>query len=146
MFSSVIVPLALAASALANVYVCNRIPKSTTTIDSLKQITNPVGSTTLTAGQPANVTWMDDGKTPTLAQFGNASVGVFVGNALQQVRTANGDVPAQTPHIVSRHSSRQLLILSTYRPCRLSRLRQMVPSDLTGTNSEASRRRFFFLP
>ncbi|KAG8216155.1 hypothetical protein J3R82DRAFT_8161 [Butyriboletus roseoflavus] len=67
MFGSTLVPLALAASALANVF-----------------ITSPVTSTTMTGGQQASITWMDDGKQPSLAQFGNATIGIYTGNAVVQ--------------------------------------------------------------
>ncbi|KAG9310228.1 hypothetical protein JVU11DRAFT_9874 [Chiua virens] len=67
MLSSAIVSLVLAASALANVY-----------------INQPVSSTTFTAGQQATVTWIDSGDGPSLTDFGSATFGVYVGNALQQ--------------------------------------------------------------
>ncbi|KAL4067427.1 hypothetical protein V8B97DRAFT_917627 [Scleroderma yunnanense] len=67
MFSSAIVSLALAASALANVY-----------------ITAPVATTSWPGGQPAAVTWQDDGQSPSLASFGAAKFSIYVGNANQQ--------------------------------------------------------------
>ncbi|KAJ3563522.1 hypothetical protein NP233_g8893 [Leucocoprinus birnbaumii] len=68
MFFKSFAALALAASpALATVF-----------------ITNPVASTTFNGGQPATISWQDDGQTPTLQQFGNAMVSIYVGNALQQ--------------------------------------------------------------
>ncbi|KAG1886782.1 hypothetical protein F4604DRAFT_1675628 [Suillus subluteus] len=63
-----IISLALAASALANVF-----------------ITSPVGSTTFTAGQQATVSWQDDGTSPNLTSFGPALIGIYTGNADQQV-------------------------------------------------------------
>ncbi|KAF9224943.1 hypothetical protein BS17DRAFT_779332 [Gyrodon lividus] len=71
MFSA-IVSLALAASALANVY-----------------ITSPVASTTFTAGQQATVSWQDNGQSPSLVQFGNATFAIYVGNAIQQTPLQN---------------------------------------------------------
>jgi len=47
-------------------------------------ITSPVGSSSLPAGQPATINWQDDGTSPSLAQFGPASIGLFVGNQQQQ--------------------------------------------------------------
>jgi len=47
-------------------------------------ITSPTGSSTFTGGQQAVIKWQDDGKSPSLAQWGNASIAIFVGNALQQ--------------------------------------------------------------
>lgn len=44
----------------------------------------PIGTTTCTAGQKCTISWSDDGKPPTLAQFGTAEVGVWAGNAQQQ--------------------------------------------------------------
>jgi len=46
--------------------------------------TSPVGSTTFPAGQPATITWEDDGKPPTLQEFGAAKISIYVGNAKQQ--------------------------------------------------------------
>ncbi|KAH7928819.1 hypothetical protein BV22DRAFT_1003967 [Leucogyrophana mollusca] len=67
MFYSTFVTLALAASVLADVY-----------------ITSPVSGTTFTAGQPATISWEDNGQSPSLAQFGPAEVSIYVGNAIQQ--------------------------------------------------------------
>lgn len=67
MFSKAVISLALAASALANVF-----------------ITSPVATTTFTAGQQATVTWQDDGLTPNLSSFGASLVGIYTGNANQQ--------------------------------------------------------------
>ncbi|KAI9567698.1 hypothetical protein HD554DRAFT_931445 [Boletus coccyginus] len=67
MFSSAFVALALAASALANVF-----------------LTSPVASTTFTAGQQATLSWQDSGEAPSLAQFGKATFAIYVGNAIQQ--------------------------------------------------------------
>ena len=51
---------------------------------TLVQTTSPTESTTFTGGQQATISWQDDGKTPSLASFGLASVSIYVGNALQQ--------------------------------------------------------------
>jgi hypothetical protein len=67
MFSSAIVSLALAASALANVF-----------------LTSPTSGTTFTAGQQATVSWQDSGSAPTLSQFGNATFAIYAGNAIEQ--------------------------------------------------------------
>jgi len=78
MFSKALVAVALGASALANVY-----------------ITSPVLDATFTAGTQATVSWIDDGKAPSLAQFGPAKVSIYAGNALQQTQLqaiANVDV------------------------------------------------------
>jgi uncharacterized transporter YbjL len=47
-------------------------------------VTNPVASTTLTGGQPATITWEDDGNPPTLAEFGSSMISIYSGNAQQQ--------------------------------------------------------------
>jgi hypothetical protein len=47
-------------------------------------VTAPVASTTYQAGQSAVVSWIDDNNAPTLAQFGLASISIYVGNAKQQ--------------------------------------------------------------
>jgi hypothetical protein len=67
MLTSVIVPLALAASALANVF-----------------ITFPVFNSSLSAGQQTNVSWIDSGSGPSLSQFGLATFAIYVGNANEQ--------------------------------------------------------------
>ncbi|KAI6104927.1 hypothetical protein EDD16DRAFT_1517248 [Pisolithus croceorrhizus] len=67
MFTSFVVSLVLAASALANVY-----------------ITSPTSSTTWTGGQQATINWQDDGSSPSLASFGTAMFSIYVGNANQQ--------------------------------------------------------------
>ncbi|KAN0094527.1 hypothetical protein V8E55_002814 [Tylopilus felleus] len=67
MFTAAIVPLALAASALANVF-----------------ITSPTSTTTFTAGQNATVKWQDSGSAPTLVQFGLGNIAIYAGNADEQ--------------------------------------------------------------
>ena len=51
-------------------------------------MTSPVASTTFTGGQQATVSWQESGNAPTLAQFGNATFAIYVGNAIEQVRAA----------------------------------------------------------
>lgn len=67
MFSKAVLILSLISAAFATVYV-----------------TQPVASTVDTGGQPAVVTWQDSGTSPSLVQFGNASIAIYAGNALQQ--------------------------------------------------------------
>jgi hypothetical protein len=68
MFSQSLVVLALAAApALATVFV-----------------TSPVASTTFHGGQPATISWQDNGTPPLLQDFGNAKVSIYAGNAQQQ--------------------------------------------------------------
>lgn len=67
MFAAPFVALALAAQALATVYP-----------------TSPVGTTSWTAGQQVSINWQDDGSSPTLQDFGDAKVSIYVGNAQQQ--------------------------------------------------------------
>ena len=50
-------------------------------------MTAPVASTQWQAGQQQTINWIDDGKTPNLQSFGASTVGLFVGNAIQQVVT-----------------------------------------------------------
>ncbi|KAI0252764.1 hypothetical protein BJV78DRAFT_1198777 [Lactifluus subvellereus] len=58
--------------------------------------TAPVATTSWPAAQQATVKWQDDGNTPTLAQLGPCSIGLYAGNAQQQtllqVISANTDV------------------------------------------------------
>lgn len=68
MFSKTLALFALAASpALATVFV-----------------TSPVASTTFHGGQQATISWQDDGSAPSLQDFGDAKVSIYVGNAQQQ--------------------------------------------------------------
>jgi hypothetical protein len=77
MFSKALIALAFASTAFATVFV-----------------TEPVASTTYTAGQSAIVQWQDDGNTPTLAAFGPAKISIYAGNAQQQtsLQLLNGSV------------------------------------------------------
>jgi hypothetical protein len=79
MFTKSFIVLALAAQALATVF-----------------ITSPVASTTFSGGKQATVSWQDDGSSPSLKDFGPAKVSIYVGNALQQTSlqliTASVDV------------------------------------------------------
>jgi len=47
-------------------------------------MTSPVATTTCQAGQPCKITWIDDGKAPSLTDFGLASIGVWVGSVNSQ--------------------------------------------------------------
>jgi len=69
MLSKALLIFSLTSVALATVYV-----------------TAPVATTTYQAGQSAVVSWMDDNNAPTLAQFGLASISIYVGNAKQQTQ------------------------------------------------------------
>jgi hypothetical protein len=69
MVSSLFVVLALAASSLASIYT-----------------TSPTANTTFTGGQQSTVSWIDDGKKPSLSDFGNCMVSIYVGNAMQQTQ------------------------------------------------------------
>jgi hypothetical protein len=61
-------------------------------------VTNPTATTVWSGGQVANVTWQDDGQSPTLHDFGLASIAIFTGNAIVQtslqVINASVDVSA----------------------------------------------------
>ncbi|EEB86722.1 hypothetical protein MPER_16219, partial [Moniliophthora perniciosa FA553] len=47
-------------------------------------ITSPVASDTFNGGQKATIKWQDDGKAPTLKDWGMAKVSIYTGNAKQQ--------------------------------------------------------------
>lgn len=81
MFSKAVISLALAASALANIF-----------------ITSPVATTTFTAGQQATITWQDNGLTPNLTSFGTSLVGIYTGNANVQtlLQTVSASVDVST--------------------------------------------------
>ncbi|KII91691.1 hypothetical protein PLICRDRAFT_173503 [Plicaturopsis crispa FD-325 SS-3] len=67
MFTSVLVTLALSASAFATV-----------------SVTEPVLSTTWSGGQQATLSWKDDNTTPSLQSFGPSIVSIYTGNRIQQ--------------------------------------------------------------
>jgi len=47
-------------------------------------MTSPTASTTCSGGKQCTISWQDDGKAPTLAQFGLASIGIWVGSVQSQ--------------------------------------------------------------
>lgn len=51
--------------------------------------TAPVAGTVCQAGQPCTITWQDDSKAPSLAEFGDCSVAIYTGNAQQQSMIQN---------------------------------------------------------
>ncbi|KAJ7115779.1 hypothetical protein C8R44DRAFT_628641 [Mycena epipterygia] len=69
MFSSstAVVALALASSAFAEIF-----------------FTSPTAALGFVGGQPANITWEDDGTAPSLATFGLAKASIYAGNSAQQ--------------------------------------------------------------
>ncbi|QRW13458.1 GPI-anchored small secreted protein [Ceratobasidium sp. AG-Ba] len=46
--------------------------------------TAPVAGTSCAAGQPCTISWNDDGKAPSLADYGDCTIGVYAGSAQQQ--------------------------------------------------------------
>ncbi|RSH90930.1 hypothetical protein EHS25_010106 [Saitozyma podzolica] len=70
--TTLIALLALAHSALAGVY-----------------ITSPVAGTVATGGQVLNVSWADDGNTPTVASVGPCTVDLYTGSMTQQTKLQN---------------------------------------------------------
>jgi len=46
--------------------------------------TSPVATTTCQAGQVCTITWQDDGKAPSLAEYGDCQIGVYAGSQQQQ--------------------------------------------------------------
>lgn len=49
-------------------------------------MTSPTAQTTCTGGKQCSIAWNDDGKPPSLAQFGMADVGVWVGSVTAQTQ------------------------------------------------------------
>lgn len=47
-------------------------------------ITEPIGTTSCTGGQVCNIAWKDDGNAPLSSQFGDTTVGLYVGSAQSQ--------------------------------------------------------------
>jgi len=66
-------------------------------------ITNPVNTTSASGGNALTVSWKDDSATPTLAQIGACSIGIYVGNSLQQteIQNINASVDVSTTSSVS---------------------------------------------
>ena len=83
--TAAVVALAALPSAYAALSVCLFGFADASELTGRVQMTSPVASTQWVGGQPQNIAWMDDGKAPTLQQFGNASIGIYVGNVNQQV-------------------------------------------------------------
>jgi len=67
MFSKALLTLSFVSVAFATVYV-----------------TAPVAATVYSGGQSATISWQDSGSPPTLAQFGNAKISIYAGNAQEQ--------------------------------------------------------------
>jgi len=67
MFATPLVLLALASSTFATVFT-----------------TSPVASSVFSGGKQATISWQDDGKAPSLKDFGPAKVSIYAGNAQQQ--------------------------------------------------------------
>ncbi|KAL0946197.1 hypothetical protein HGRIS_012458 [Hohenbuehelia grisea] len=67
MFSSTLVVLSLAAATMAVPF-----------------ITSPTAAMTFSGGKPASINWQDDGKAPSLKDFGISRVSIYAGNAQQQ--------------------------------------------------------------
>jgi len=87
MFSTPLVLLSLCASVLATVYVRSLqqfFYRDYFQFLTVVQTTSPIASTTFTGGQQAIISWQEDGKKPSLADFGPAKVSIYVGNAQQQ--------------------------------------------------------------
>jgi cell division septation protein DedD len=66
-FTTAFIALSYSASAFATVYV-----------------TSPTASSTFVGGKNSTISWQDDGTSPSLAQFGAASVSIYAGNSQQQ--------------------------------------------------------------
>ncbi|KAN0125279.1 hypothetical protein V8E53_015643 [Lactarius tabidus] len=49
-------------------------------------ITNPTASTSIAAGQSFQITWQDDGTSPNVTAFGISTIGLYVGNSIQQTQ------------------------------------------------------------
>ena len=87
MLSSLLVlVLAVVAPAVhANVFVGTvySLVSIYSTISS--KVTEPTATTSWPAGQPATITWQDDGNTPNLTAFGPCTIGLYAGSQTQQV-------------------------------------------------------------
>jgi hypothetical protein len=86
MFSKALLLLSFTSVAFATVYV-----------------TAPVAATTYSGGQPATISWQESGSAPTLAQFGNAKISIYAGNAQEQtsLQLVNASVNVATVSSIS---------------------------------------------
>jgi hypothetical protein len=137
MFSKSLISLALAASALANVFVRIRSWISCRRVDMIYlavKITSPVASTIFTAGQQATISWQDDGTSPNLTSFGASLVGIYTGNANQQV-SYQSEVN-ETSLIFARPYCKPLIPVLTCRPPPRSFSPPMGPLDPIVMNSK----------
>jgi hypothetical protein len=66
-------------------------------------VTAPVASTVYSGNSGAVVTWQDNEITPSLALFGPATISIYAGNALQQVKIK------KTTFLKNNESNRTLL-------------------------------------
>jgi len=80
--SSAVVALALASSAYAAIF-----------------FTSPTATIGFTGGQPANITWQDDGTAPSLADFGLAKASIYTGNSQAQtsLQLISGSIDVTNP-------------------------------------------------
>jgi len=86
MFSKALVIVSFASAAFATVFV-----------------TAPVAATVYSGGTPATISWQDSGSPPTLAQFGNAKISIYAGNAQEQtsLQVVNASVNVATVSSIS---------------------------------------------
>lgn len=79
---------------------CERCSSADVVSETFLQVTSPVASSVFHGGQAATITWQDDGQAPSLQEFGNAKVSIYVGNAQQQACLAT-----QSPKSCSNYFS-----------------------------------------
>jgi len=75
-------------------------------------MTSPTAATTCTGGQVCTIGWEDDGKAPSLQQFANAEVGIWVGSVTSQTELQ----PIQTNVNVATTSAIQFTVNPSIGP------------------------------
>ena len=91
------------------------------TLSLLSKVTAPVATTSWPAGQPATVTWQDDGNSPTLQSFGPCLIGLYAGSQSQQVYTIFRFLVFSRLIIIHRLSCKLSVPTLTFLPLALQR-------------------------
>ena len=69
----------------------------------IQQLTSPVSSTSCKGGESCTVSWIDNGDSPSLSEFGNSRVAIFVGsqNSQTMLQEIVADVNVETTSTIS---------------------------------------------
>ncbi|KAG8828255.1 hypothetical protein FRC19_008371 [Serendipita sp. 401] len=96
-------------------------------------VTEPVASTTCTAGQSCTVTWKDNGSSPSLAQLGLCTIALYTGGRQQQ--TFLQPIAYPTPIDVSTQLTVSFVVDGTVGPNDSNYFIRFSSTNHTQTNS-----------